>query len=591
MNYIKKSYAICALCLLLTGCGTYFNQPVVQQDARIGEMTPRSNVLRNFPLPAEPIVVGVYNFKDQTGQYKSIENGSTFSTAVSQGGTTILIKALEDSKWFTAIERENLTNLLNERNIIRSTRDEYSKSGNKNQPALPPLLFAGILLEGGVVSYDSNIITGGLGARYFGVGGSTQYREDRITVYLRAVSTSNGKILKTIYVSKTILSQAIDASLFKYVSFQRLLEVETGFTKNEPVQLALKDAIETAVESLIIEGIQDKLWSTQEGEQTNKKLVDEYVKEKELDEATLLFDRPQIPKKFNNSFFVSGNLPLLNGDYSKKRLGYGYGIGYSRKITNSLDLSIEASKLTLEGGETFSKDYMAAALNAVFYILPNEKLSPYVYGGGGSLFDLEKPLTVIKFQAGLGFLYLLSDSVGIKAWAENNFTFNDEIDLVVNGKHDDYYYNFGIGLNFSFGRKQIKKEVIIDNETQAKAGEEESIRVTAETLAAQTEKVKIEDKINEQSNNIDQTNIIQKNTELNIQTKFRQYGSLFETSIRNSPMIAQFNKGQKCLVKSYLGNNKFKIEYKKRVGYVTSEDLVINDELESIIKKYKENKD
>lgn len=85
-----------------------------------------------------------------------------------------------------------------------------------------------------------------------------------------------------------------------------------------------------------------------------------------------------------------------------------------------------------------------------------------------------------------------------------------------------------------------------------------------------------------------QTDFIQQNTELNIQTKFRQYGGLLETSSRNALMIAQFNKGQKCLVKSYLGNNKFKIEYKKWVGYVTSEYLVINEELEEAVKKYEE---
>jgi curli production assembly/transport component CsgG len=304
----------------LSGCGTYFNQPIQPQEARIGEVTPRSSVLKNLPLPNEPVVVGVYNFKDQTGQYKNVEAGSTFSTAVSQGATTILIKALEDSKWFTPIERENFANLLNERNIIRTTRDEYRKKKNPNEPSLPPLLYAGILLEGGIISYDSNIVTGGLGARYFGVGGSTQYREDRITVYLRAVSTSNGKVLKTVYVSKTILSQAVSASLFRYVNFQRLLEVETGFTKNEPVQLAMKDAIETAVESLIIEGIQDKLWSTAEGEQTNKELVEAYQKEKEMDESTLLYDRVQTPKDFSNVFTVTGSIPLLNGDYSKKTI-------------------------------------------------------------------------------------------------------------------------------------------------------------------------------------------------------------------------------------------------------------------------------
>ena len=168
----------------LSGCGAYFNQPVDHQKARLGEYTQVSKSLTQLPEPISPTVVGVYNFRDQTGQFKPTENGSTFSTSVTQGGTAILLKALEDSKWFKPIERENINNLLNERQIIRSTREEYSKANGTKVKRLAPLLFAGVLLEGGIVSYDSNIITGGLGARYFGVGGSVKYRQDRVTLRL-----------------------------------------------------------------------------------------------------------------------------------------------------------------------------------------------------------------------------------------------------------------------------------------------------------------------------------------------------------------------------------------------------------------------
>ena len=453
--------------LLVTGCGSYFNQPINQQNARTGELTNMSKKLKELPLPAESIVVGVYNFKDQTGQYKNIEIGSTFSTAVSQGATTMLIKALEDSKWFTPIERENLGNLLNERNIIRSTRDEYKNNTNPNASKLPPLLFAGILLEVGIVSYDSNIITGGLGARYFGVGGSTQYRQDRITVYLRAVSTSNGRILKTVYVSKTILSQAVDASLFRYVNFQRLLEVETGYTKNEPVQLAMKDAIEKAVEALIIEGIQDKLWFTKDGEEADNLLVQEYLKDKEMEESKLLYNRSQTERETKNSFSFTGNTPLLNGDYSKKKLGYGASIGYTRKVTNYFNLNISSSYLELKSGDSYSKKFIDLSLNAEGVILPFDKFTPYIFGGFGYLIDFDSNSNAIekidpspKVQLGLGLLFNVSETVGIKAFAENNFTFSDKLDLVENGKRDDFYYNFGIGINYYFGTNKMDKEII-----------------------------------------------------------------------------------------------------------------------------------
>ena len=129
-----------------------------------------------------------------------------------------MIKALEDSKWFVPIERENIGNLLQERNLIRSTRQEYSKSSS--EPQLTPLLYAGVLLEGGIVSYDSNIITGGLGVRYFGAGGSTRYRQDRVTIYLRMISTSNGKILKTVYVSKTLFLKLLTKVFFAMLNLK-----------------------------------------------------------------------------------------------------------------------------------------------------------------------------------------------------------------------------------------------------------------------------------------------------------------------------------------------------------------------------------
>ena len=455
MRFYKKSIALLCLGMLVSGCGTYFNQPLGPQDARIGELTPKSRVLEELPLPAEPVVVGVYNFKDQTGQYKPVENGSTFSTAVSQGSTTMLIKALEDSKWFTPIERENINNLLNERNIIRSTRDEYRKNKNPNEPSLPPLLYAGILLEGGIVSYDTNIVTGGLGARYFGIGANTQYREDRLTVYLRAVSTKSGRILKTVYVSKTVLSQAINASLFKFVDFQRLLEAETGFTKNEPIQLALKGAIEKAVEALIIEGIEDRIWSSKEGTAMNEKLVADYKAEKKREESMRLYDRVVDEAPRGTSLDVSVGATLFDGDLRKKEFGSMASVGLTTKLTPNLNLFGNAKYLNFQGGKTLDEDYFSADLNLEYDVLPTDNFGPYIYAGAGYLFGEE--VSTAKIQYGLGVVYKLSDKLGLRVFGEQNVTFSDEVDFTINGKRDDFYYNFGFGLKYYFGGNSKKQ--------------------------------------------------------------------------------------------------------------------------------------
>lgn len=445
------------LCVFtFSGCGTYFNQPIAIEKARIGEDTKISKTIRNFLPPIEPVVVGVYKFRDQTGQYKPTENGSTFSTAVTQGATTILIKALEDSKWFVPIERENLSNLLNERNIIRSTRKEYAKDKSISEPQLAPLLYAGIILEGGIVSYDSNIITGGLGARYFGIGGSTQYRQDRITVYLRAVSTSSGKILKTVYVSKTILSQALDASFFRYVSFKRLLEAETGFTKNEPAQLAVTEAIEKAVEALVIEGVEDKLWSAKAEPEEINAWVEKYTSEKSEAQQTGLYERYFKERRSKKAVFVRGGTALMSGDYNKPTMAYALNMGGKWSFNPYLNANLSIHKFELTNEGAFSEGFNAVELNTELVVLPFEKLSPFLYGGMGTVSTDDFNSTLFKLQYGGGVEYLLSDTIGISLSASHNIVLSDVLDEVAQGKRDDQYYNFSLGLNWYFG-KSLKK--------------------------------------------------------------------------------------------------------------------------------------
>lgn len=359
--------------------------------------------------------------------------------------------------------------MTTERQIIKATREEYSRLEKKSQPRLSPLLFAGILLEGGVISYDSNIITGGLGARYFGVGGSTQYREDRLTIYLRAVNTSNGKILKTVYVSKTILSQAIDASLFRYVNFQRLLEVETGITKNEPVQLAMKDAIEKAVESLIIEGIQDNLWKSADGPEVDQALVDAYLETKALEESTLLYNRKQLPVETQNSVGVSGFTTLFQSDFAKKPLSYGGSLSYTRRINDKLGLMARGSFYSLEAGNSFQEDFINVDVNMEAYILPYDDFSPFIYAGGGATFHVDEPLNMMpqiplqfKAQGGVGVDARISKHLSLRAFAEASFFFSDEVDRTISGKRDDLYYAFGLGLNYHFGKRTQKNDVSVD---------------------------------------------------------------------------------------------------------------------------------
>jgi len=458
MKNFQKVVAILVVFLSLVSCGTYFNQPFSQEPARIGEFSKSTNKILNLPPPKVPLEVAVYDFSDQTGQYKAVENGSTFSTAVTQGGTTILIKALGDSGYFIPLERENFNNLSTERNIIRTTKQQYIKGLNPNEPAIKPLLYAGLMLDGGIVSYDTNIVTGGAGARYFGVGGSARYRQDRITVYLRAISTQSGEIINTIYVSKTILSQAVDVSLFRFVKFQRLLEAETGFTQSEPVQLAVKDAIEKAVHDLIMEGIEDGFWSTKAGLEVDKKLVSNYKEEKEAANVTELFNRFTFKRRTETVFHGSIGASKINGDYINPEFKLNYRLGYKRSLTSHFNLSLNVNKFNLSNKNIFDKSFVSIDANVEYTVLPFDKLTPYIYAGGGTNISNNFNNLNPKLQAGIGLEYLVTERIGITGYAENNFVLSDAIDGLNRGSKDDMYSRFGVGLNFYIGNYNTKKD-------------------------------------------------------------------------------------------------------------------------------------
>ena len=265
----------------LPGCSQSLLEPPLAESPKVSPDTDSARLLKNLPPAKQNTVVSVYEFQDQTGQLKANDNFADYSKAVTQGGLAILNKALLEAgngRWFDVVERGGLKNLLQERQIIQLTRAQYATpDSNTKPPPLPPLLFAGMLIEGGVVGYDSNIATGGVGANYLGVGGDVKYRRDIVTVDLRAVSVVNGQVLISVTTEKTIYSTALDASVFKYVSFDHLLQMETGFTLNEPPQLAVRQAVETAVYSLIMEGARKNYWQFADAN-AGRVAVDEYAK-------------------------------------------------------------------------------------------------------------------------------------------------------------------------------------------------------------------------------------------------------------------------------------------------------------------------
>ena len=247
--------------LLLTGCASS-PKFILHGSMPYAEGTPTTDLLRAIPKLDQPVItIAVYNFPDRTGQRKPSVKFSQLSSAVSQAPETYLIDALKsvsEGDWFKVVERQGLDSLIKERQLIRSTREQYD---GETQNVLKPLLFAGLLIEGGIVGYDTNTSTGGMGARLLGIGISSEYRKDTVSIGIRLVSVATGEILLAISTEKTIFSVRMSNNLFKFIDAgTKLLEIEAGFTDNESVSYAVRKAIDQAILELIKEGETKKLW-------------------------------------------------------------------------------------------------------------------------------------------------------------------------------------------------------------------------------------------------------------------------------------------------------------------------------------------
>ena len=259
-----QQLSVCLLAILLSSCAVIAKNEdlVISQDRKPAQVLDlQSEELANLPPAENRPVIAVYrdSFQDLTGQRKSNSSFAMFSTAVTQAPEALLIRALKhaaNGQFFRVVERVGLDNLTKERQLIRSTRENFEEDKK-----LKPLLFAGLIIQGGVLSYDTNIETGGLGARYLGIGNSTQYREDVVTISLRIVSVSTGEVLMETTVSKNILSTSVSQDVFRFIEMgTELVEIEGGIAENESGSIALQKAIETGVLNLIEIGINRGYW-------------------------------------------------------------------------------------------------------------------------------------------------------------------------------------------------------------------------------------------------------------------------------------------------------------------------------------------
>jgi curli production assembly/transport component CsgG len=254
--------------------------------------SPTTIDLDSLPRPRRKLDVAVYQFPDLTGKNEPNDNVAVFSHAVTQGAASFVVDALQRAghgRWFTVDERSNVNDLLAERQIVKLTRGEFEAD---NARPLPPMRFAGLLIEGGIIGFDGNIMTGGIGANYLNIGGNVNYRRDTVTVAMRVVSVQTGEILTSVTTTKTVYSVGVQANVYQFVAVNKLLQAEAGITKTEPTQLAVRQAIDLAVYATVLQGAQKKLWAFADPN-LGRPLLDSYASS----EAITKTDLPGAVKK------------------------------------------------------------------------------------------------------------------------------------------------------------------------------------------------------------------------------------------------------------------------------------------------------
>lgn len=449
VKIIKHIILLLIFTLLVSCAGTM--KPMHTERATPGILSKANESLRELPEPAEPIVAAVYRFRDQTGQYKPSDRIASWSTAVTQGATSILIKSMEDSGWFVPIERESISNLLNERQIIHSIRQQYS--GDQEPEPLQPLLFAGVMMEGGIIGYDTNIVTGGAGLRYLSTGGSNMFRKDQVTIYLRAVSTQSGRILKTVHTTKSIISQQLEGGAFRFIDTNRLLETEAGFTYNEPPVMAVTEAIDEALKLLILAGIEDELWLAKD-EGAVLAYKEQFQLEKQREKQ---FQRDYFgfidEQKLRSGWSISAAFSVTShiGNYNTPLKRPGALLQIERRLSKYLSLKTNFQRTEVAARDVFSNPVNSADLMLNFYATPNYKISPYLSAGGGIL-AFDKKYDFLKrqyfpaasFETGLD--YQFSKILGIRLSSHYRYLLEDGIDGVAEGKYNDQQWNVNLGF-------------------------------------------------------------------------------------------------------------------------------------------------
>ena len=263
------------IALLPFGCAANMGERYTKDRPITNVTVTTKSELTILPKPAQKVPVSVWQILDETGQFRRSAGGGTeLSHAVTQGAHHMLIKALNDSGWFDVVERQGWPQLIQEIRI----KEELRKRGVTTvKEDFTHLIVPQYMISGAITEFDDHPVSfgGGFGLR----GGSASARASvsSVAVDLRITDVETGEVTDAVSIFKRIISHQTDFGIFRFIRFNWLLELEFGYTLNEPTDLAVREALEKAVVHLVVKGVKEGLPGFKPAKDEDIKFFKEYM--------------------------------------------------------------------------------------------------------------------------------------------------------------------------------------------------------------------------------------------------------------------------------------------------------------------------
>jgi curli biogenesis system outer membrane secretion channel CsgG len=220
-------------------------QQVTQADGTRPAVRVLQTPVRPIPGPKRTVAVSRFASKSDFNLHYGLSD-------VGGGLSALLTAALVESGQFIVVERETLSDVLAEQNLVASG---LVKDGTAASPGA--LLGAGLLVKGAVTDFSESAAGGGFGVSVAGVGVGLKSRAATVGLDIQIIDTTTSQVIASYHVVEKITAKAVAVDVARG-------GVDMGFTKfiETPIGQAARKAITAAVERFAAEAA-SRQWTGQ----------------------------------------------------------------------------------------------------------------------------------------------------------------------------------------------------------------------------------------------------------------------------------------------------------------------------------------